>query len=207
MVVFDEDKQNKRVSDLRKQEEEDLAQTLSSKYGIPYLDLTVTPINIDALRVVKESEARDAEIAPFNIINKQVSLGIISPNNLKTAAVIENLKNRGYITSQFMVSHQSLQKVWSRYKDLSYSLETKSGALDISNEEIHDLVKTVKNIGDIKKSIEEVIAQKKSYRISKILEIVLAGAIAINASDVHIEPEDSYVRRSEEHTSELQSQR
>ena len=70
MVLFDEDKQNKRLDDLRKKEEEDLAQTLSSKYGVPYLDLTVTPINIDALRVISETETREAQIAVFNDVNK-----------------------------------------------------------------------------------------------------------------------------------------
>jgi type IV pilus assembly protein PilB len=38
------------------------------------------------------------------------------------------------------------------------------------------------------------LAQKKSYRISRILEIILAGAISINASDIHIEPEEKLVR-------------
>jgi type II secretory ATPase GspE/PulE/Tfp pilus assembly ATPase PilB-like protein len=35
---------------------------------------------------------------------------------------------------------------------------------------------------------------KKSYRISRILEIIVAGAIATNASDIHLEPEEAYVR-------------
>jgi type II secretory ATPase GspE/PulE/Tfp pilus assembly ATPase PilB-like protein len=73
-------------------------------------------------------------------------------------------------------------------------METKGGALDIANEEIQDLVKSVKTAPDIKKSIETVLAQKKSYRISRILEIILAGAISINASDIHIEPEEDEVR-------------
>jgi type II secretory ATPase GspE/PulE/Tfp pilus assembly ATPase PilB-like protein len=73
-------------------------------------------------------------------------------------------------------------------------METKSGALDIASEEIRDLVKQVKTADDIKKSIETILAQKKSYRISRILEIILAGAISINASDIHIEPEEVSVR-------------
>lgn len=194
VIQFDEDKQRQRVEDLLENEEEGLAQVMSKKYGLPYIDLNVNPVNIDALRIVKEQEARDAEIAPFNIINKKVSVAIISPNNDKTNALIENLKDRGYAPSLFMVSHQSLKKVWDRYKDLSYSMETKGGALDIANEEIQDLVKSVKTAEDIKKSIETVLAQKKSYRISRILEIILAGAISINASDVHLEPEENSVR-------------
>jgi len=193
-VQFNEDKQKEKIEELREQEEEGLAQAMSKKYGLPYIDLDTNPINIDALRVVKEQEARDAQVAPFNIINKKVSLAVISPNNDKTIALVEKLKDRGYAPSFFMVSGQSLEKVWGRYKDLSYSMETKGGALDIANEEIQDLVKTVKTSDDIKKSIETILSQKKSYRISRILEIILAGAISINASDIHIEPEESSVR-------------
>jgi len=193
-IQFDEDKQKQKLEELREQEEESLAQVMSKKYGLPYIDLSVSPINIDALRVVKEADARGAEVASFNIINKKVSLAIVSPNNEKTIAVIENLKDRGYSPSLYMSSRQSLEKVWDRYKDLSYSMETKGGALDIASEEIQDLVKSVKSAEDIKKSIETILAQKKSYRISRILEIILAGAISINASDIHIEPEEASVR-------------
>lgn len=193
-IQFNEGKQKRKLENLREEEEEGLAQIMSQKYGLSYVDLGVNPINIDALRTIKEADAREAEIAPFNIINKKVSLAIISPNNPKTIAIIENLKERGYLPSLFMVSHQSLQKVWDRYKDLSYSMETKGGALDIANEEIQSLVENVKSIADIKTSIEQVLAQKKSYRITRILEIILAGAISINASDIHIEPEERSVR-------------
>ncbi|MFH0804508.1 MAG: type II/IV secretion system protein [Candidatus Zambryskibacteria bacterium] len=194
VIKFNEDKQKQKLEELREQEEESLAQMMSQKYGIPYIDLSTNPINIDALRIVKEQDARDAEIAPFNIINKKVSLAVISPNNEKTVAIIENLKDRGYVPSFFLTSHRNLEKIWERYKDLSYSMETKGGALNIENSEIQDLVKSVKNAEDIKKLIESVLAQKKSYRISRILEIILAGAISIGASDVHIEPEDTSVR-------------
>ncbi|MEK7642568.1 MAG: type II/IV secretion system protein [Patescibacteria group bacterium] len=193
-VHFDEDRQKQRLSDLHEQEEEGLAEAMSKKYSLPYIDLSVSPVNIDALRIIKEAEAREAGIAAFNIINKKISLGLLSPNNQKTVDLIESLKTRGFSPTLYMVSHRSLDKVWARYKDLSYAMETKGGALDIENEEIQNLVKEVRTAEDIKKSIETVIAEKKNYRISRILEIILAGAISINASDVHIEPEDANVR-------------
>ncbi len=193
-IQFDEEKQEQKLRELKLEEEEDLATHLSAKYSLPYIDLNVTPINIDALRVVKEAIAKEAKIAPFNIINKKVSVGIFSPNNDKTISTLENLTARGYTVLPFLVSEQSLEKVWARYKDLSFSLETKSGALDISNEEISSITKDVKNINDIKKLIEGVLKEKKSYRISKILEIILAGAINLGASDIHLEPEENYVR-------------
>src|SRR3989338_7068437 len=194
MVLFDEDKQNKRVDDLRKQEEEELTQTLSTKYGVPYLDLTVTPINIDALRVIGEVETREAQIAVFNDVDKVLSVGALSPQNPKTLEAINKLKAKGYSVELFMVSHASLNKVWERYKDLSYSFETKSGALDISNEQITDFLSQVHTIPDVQKLIGETLELKKSYRISRILEIILAGAMATESSDIHMEPEENYVR-------------
>src|SRR3989344_9236508 len=95
-VSFDEDKQNKRIGDLRKQEEEDLTETMAAKYGVPYLDLTVTPVNIDALRAVSELEAREAQIAVFNDINKILSIGVLSPQNPKTLEALNVLKQKGY---------------------------------------------------------------------------------------------------------------
>ncbi len=194
VIEFNEGKQRQKLGDLREEEEEGLAKLMAQKYGISYIDLDVNPVNIDALRVVKEDVAREAEVAPFNIVNKRVYLAIISPNTSKTTEVIENLKSRGYLVEIFMASHQSLQKIWDRYKDLSYSMETKGGSLDISNDEIQNLVKDVKTVQDIKNSIELVIKEKKSYRITRILEIILAGAISVGASDIHIEPEDNSVR-------------
>jgi type IV pilus assembly protein PilB len=194
MVTFDEDNQKKWLGELRDKEEEDLAQTMSVKYGLPYLDLSVTPINVDALRALSEIESREGQMGVFNEIDKKLSVGVLSPNNPKTIENINKLKEKGYLPELFMVSHTGLEKVWSRYKDLSYSFETKSGALDISNEQITDFLSKVHTVADVHKLIADVLGMKKSYRISRILEIILAGAIGSDASDVHLEPEEKYIR-------------
>ena len=194
MVQFDEDKQKKWLGELRDKEEEDLAQTMSSKYKLPYLDLTLTPVNVDALRALSEIEAREGQMGVFNEIDKKLSVGVLSPNNPKTIENLDSLKKRGYLPEIFLVSHTGLEKIWERYKDLSYSFETKSGALDISNDQITEFLSQVHTVGDVQNLIEDILKMNKGYKISRILEIVLAGAIAVNASDVHLEPEENYTR-------------
>jgi len=194
MIQFDEEKQKDRVKTLLKKEEEELAATLSAHHGIPYIDLSTHSVNIDSLRIIKEADAHAASIAVFNATDKKIDVAILSPENKKSVEAIEDLKRRGYVPEVFMVSHQSLEKVWDRYKDLSYSFETKSGALDISSEEILEMTKSVRTLDDIKKLIEEVLSMNKAHRISKILEIILAGAISLNASDVHLEPKETDLR-------------
>lgn len=193
-IDFDEDKQNKRITDLKKQEEERLAQIMATRFGLPYLDLTVVPIDIDALRYVPELEAREASLAVFNVVDKKVSIAVLSPENTQAQAIIKKIEDKGNSVDLFMVSHTSLEKVWSRYKDLSFSFETKGGALDISNDQITDFLSSVHTTADVAALINEVLSMKKAYRISRILEIILAGAIAVKASDVHLEPEETYVR-------------
>ena len=194
MIIFDEDREEKKVDDLKKHEEEASAQIQAGKLGLPYLDLSVTPINIDALRFVPELEAREAMVAPFNSVDQNLDLAILSPAHTETQKVIERLTTAGTHVRLFLVSHQSLNKVWDRYKDLSFSFETKSGALDVSNEQITDFLASVHSLADVTGLVKETLEMKKGLRTSRILEIILAGGIATSASDIHIEPEENYVR-------------
>ena len=194
MVEFNEEKQEARLDELKKEEAENLTRVMSGKYGIPYVDLSTYPINIDALRVIKEEDARAAHIAAFNITDKKVQIGMLSPQNPKATEVLDDLKKRGFTIFPFMMSMQSLERVWARYKDLSYSYETQGGVFSISSEGIEQFLGRVKSIADISALIQEGLSAKKLYRISKLLEIILAGALSTKSSDIHMEPEEGYVR-------------
>ncbi len=194
MVEFNEEKQQTRLEELKREEAENLTRVLSGKYGLPYLDLSTYPINIDALRVIKEVDARAARVAPFNITDKKLQIGVLSPENQKTLDVLTELEKRGFVITQFMVSPQSLERVWNRYKDLSYSAETLGGVFSISSDSVRNFLKRVNSVEDISMLIQEALSAKKIYRISKLLEIILAGALSTNSSDIHMEPEEGYVR-------------
>jgi len=194
MVVFNEDRQNKQLKELKDLDEENLAQRLSLKYTLPYTDLSVTPVNAESLRMIDEATARAGLIAPFSVNGHKLEVAVVAPQNTKTIEVIGELKQKGYEVNLHIASINSLEVAWAQYKDLSFSFETKAGALDISNEEISEILKNVKSVPDVKKLIEETLALKKSHRITKIFEIILSGAIATGSSDIHIEPEESYVR-------------
>ncbi|OGI85570.1 hypothetical protein A3A05_02205 [Candidatus Nomurabacteria bacterium RIFCSPLOWO2_01_FULL_41_12] len=66
---------------------------------------------------------------------------------------------------------------------------SKVGGLEISGEVLRDIAKNIEYIQDIEKLVVEALEGNKIHKISRLLEIILAGAIAIKASDVHIEPE------------------
>lgn len=190
---FDDDTQDRKIRELRLEEEEELAQILAGRYNMKYADLTGFTINTDALRLVSEEEARAANIAVFDQIGKKIQVALQSPNQEKTPAVIHSLEERGYTITKNIVSRRSLEYAWERYKDLSFAVETKAGTLDISNDEIRKILSEIETVDDVKKIVIATMAQKKAFRISRIVEIMIAGAIATRASDIHIEPEDAAV--------------
>jgi len=194
MVTFDETKSNKRIEELRKKEEEELTSVLSKKYGVQYIDLSRVSINADALGLISKEIAEESAMLIFNKIGKKISIAVRSPNNQKTVEQIKNLEERGYKTTIFMVSSNSIKHAIERYSDISFATETKAGVLDISGDEIRKILSELKNINDAKKIIEETMAMKKAYKISRILEVILAGGLSSDASDIHIEPEEEFVK-------------
>jgi len=194
MVDFDESKQNKRLEEMRKNEEEDVSRILAGRYGYNYLDLSAIPINSDALRILNEEEAEASNVAVFDMVGKKIQVAIISPKDDKTISVINKLSADGYFPVVHMVSKKSLEKAWSRYKDLSYSSESTAGTFDIAGDSVLAIMGQVKHIADIEKLTNDLLGVKQTYRISKIMEIMLAGALALGASDIHLEPEEVEVR-------------
>ena len=150
MIKFNEDKQNAKLEEFRKKEEEDLAELLSGRYGIPYLSLATVPINTDALRLIPEAIARESKVAAFDVVGKKLKVAILSPNNEKTVLHLKKLAE-DYEVSPFVVSTASLDKAFSRYKELSYSLENRTLSLELSGEQIEEFLKEVKSLDDVKK--------------------------------------------------------
>src|SRR5262249_51372935 len=136
MVEFADLEQQKRVDFLRRREEEELAQMLSTKYGVEYIDLSLVAVNSDALRLLTEAEARDAEVACFGRVGKRVSLAARAPENPKVKQMIQKLTEMGYEVTLFMCSQESLKRAFAHYAELSYATETKAGVFELSNEEL-----------------------------------------------------------------------
>ena len=191
---FNEKKQDERLHELRAKEEEQLAQILSQKYGVDYSDLTSKAINSDALRLIPEEEARKAEIAAFHKINKQIWVAMRAPERPDALIILKELEKLGYTIRRFMVSMASLEHAWDRYHDISYATETEAGILTLSNETIQQMLEKLKTLADIKVEIAAHAGSKDTHRISRVLEIVMAGALSLGASDVHLEPEENGVR-------------
>ncbi len=193
MLDFKNEKREKEIETLKMKEEEELAKILSVKYGVRYIDLTIIPINNNVLKIIPEKKSHEYKVAVFDGVGKKIKVAVISPQKKETVAILKTLEEKGYKTTVYMVSHQSMKKIWARYKEISYTTKTTAGVIDISDKNIKETLSKVSNLADIQNNFDIILKSEDGHKISRVFEAILASALSINASDIHIEPEEKYI--------------
>lgn len=193
MVQFNNSKPLEKLEELRLMEEEELAKVLSRKYGAKYVDMTRIGVETDALQLLTEEESRKTEVAAFKKAGKKILIAMRAPNRPESLEVVQKIEKLGYSTEIYMVSRASLKHAWERYHDISFATATEGGVLNLSNDTIVKMKDELKTINDVRVTIDTAISGSKVHHVSRVLEILVAGALGLDASDIHVEPEDGYV--------------
>lgn len=194
MPKFDDTFTSDRMGEIRREEEGHLIAALAQQGGYGYIDLRGVTINPAALLIITEEEARAGGIVGFETIRKRISIATRNPNSEATKAAIENLEAKGFTPTVFMTSQASLEHGWLRYSDQKNTTATVYGVLDINADNITAQIKRFKTPEQVAEHIEEIKSLNNVRRVSETLESMFAGAIALKASDIHIEPEQNGVR-------------
>ncbi|PIR83212.1 hypothetical protein COU19_01715 [Candidatus Kaiserbacteria bacterium CG10_big_fil_rev_8_21_14_0_10_56_12] len=191
---FDTNKEDAKLAAMREKEEEDVVEILSQKYGLPYADLDLKEVDADALRVIPEKDARAAEAAAFAHVAHSLSVAVHNPNNPALPKLRESLKTRGFKVKEFLVSKKSLEKALARYADLSFATESKPGIFVVASRTLDKLTQSTGIRAALGTELDAALASKSLDHVSSVLEVILAGAFALRASDIHFEPEGGRVR-------------
>jgi type II secretory ATPase GspE/PulE/Tfp pilus assembly ATPase PilB-like protein len=185
MLQSNKDIENKLKEQRRIAEEED-AKRRAAKNNLPYLNPVASKISvsIEALSKVKEEEAREALLASIQLFRNKMLVIAFDYNLPKTKEVINKLREQ-YDVEINIVSLSSLEFAWNYYK---YVIEEKAitGSIAIDENEFKKIFENIKTLEKFKEEIKNF----SSPYLSKILEIILGGSIALNSSDIHLEPKE-----------------
>ena len=176
-----------KIADIQSQEKEDQSKDLAKSLGLPYLNLARTIINPAAVSVLDEEAARKGHILVISKNIKDLNVAVSDPNNPETKAILEKLKTGGYNCSLYIVSEVSLDVGWQKYKIERKAHKSELGAVSISEADISRLQSEVKNVVDLKNKL-------KNLSTTDLVNMLVAGALKIDASDIHLEPEQDAVR-------------
>ena len=166
--------------------EERDAERRAVKAGVLYINLLTQPIETDALELIPEAEARDARVATIEKKGDRVVLVAADSSLPKAKKIIQGLEKNGLKLKIFVVSLNSLERAWDFYKYVVKKTGPITGRIDVDKDRVEGLIKKLITLGAVEKEINDF--DFKKFPTAQILEIILAGALANRASDVHFEP-------------------
>lgn len=194
MPQFNDKQTDDRLKDLRIQEEERLVASMATQYGYPYINLRGYTLNPNALAEIPEADAHKAQLVAFDRANQSLKIAIKSPQHPDVAPVLAALTARKFIPEVYLCSTHSLEHAWERYKDVVATSAKKRGVFDLSEASLASFATSIQSLEQIKSALASLDSENSARRITETIERVFAGALALRASDIHIEPEETITR-------------
>jgi type II secretory ATPase GspE/PulE/Tfp pilus assembly ATPase PilB-like protein len=194
MDNVNDDKQKELQDILRRvkeSSEERRAQDLAKTLNLSYTDLTQTSVVVDALKLVPEEEAKEAQLAVIQSQGNKLAVLVYDPRLQKTKQTLDSLSQRGYKLNIFIVSPKTLDQAWSFYKLIAKHVAPISEKIEVEEGYFQDLLNRLTNIDAVKKEIENF--DFKQFATARLVQIIIAGALANRASDIHTEPQENSV--------------
>ena len=171
---------------LKQEAEEREAKRIASQSGNSYLELVKSPVDTDALSLIPENVAREAKIAGIELKERKIALAVLNPQSKKTQEAIGDLKNKGYESIIYVVSQRGLDHAWTFYRFVVKKGSEITSRVEIDKNELAELKDKIGSLGKLKDLIEPL--NKRGSDTEQLVEMILAGALANRASDIHFEP-------------------
>lgn len=182
----------RKLSQINREAEERDAKRRALTLKLSYLDLRESPLEVDALALVSEEAARRAKSAIIGQKRKDLAVVSYDPETAEAKKFLDDLKAKKFVLKISVVSLAGLEHVWKFYQFVHKAGEEITGKVQIDKahlEEFHDKLNT------LEKAVAEI--QKRALGglgAGGLLEIFLASALSLGASDIHLEPESDLVK-------------
>lgn len=178
---------DKALQIFEREGEERAERVKAQKLGVPYVNLVGYPFTPDVVSIVPKDQANLHQVVSFYKLNNQVKVATPTPENpnlipfLKDLATATGLKFYLYLCSESSLKYGLAQLEFVREKPKTLEKHV------ISQEFLQSKLGAVKDIKSIGRKIMDT-------ETTDVLDIVFAGAIHLNASDIHIEPLENGAR-------------
>jgi len=171
-----------KIQQLQREEEEDRAKNLALKLGFPFFDLRISTIDPTGLFLIPEKEAQKGNLAIIQKRQKELYIVVLNPNQKETKDAIKKLEKQGFQIKIFITSLSGLQRAWQKYADIKKEKTDITKEIEISNKELNKLKIELIDIKRLQDKLSE-----PNLNTTQILNIIMASALKLEASDVHLE--------------------
>lgn len=171
------------MDDVNRRMEEQQSQAQAAAFGLPYIDLHQFPVDLNVLGIFLEEEAKEIGAVPFYKELKDLRIGATNPKHPLLLEKIRELSQTSKV-SLYVISKRSLEKTLRFYSKVLRPKPAHEEAVNVKEE--LDFTAKLKTMAD-----ENLQSQTTA---SQFLEIFFGGAVSLRASDIHLEPEEHFVK-------------
>ncbi|HIK19472.1 MAG TPA: type II/IV secretion system protein [Synechococcus sp. M44_DOE_062] len=180
-------------------------------YGIPSLDIDLEPVEISEMIGLIDS------ILPLDICNRykflpirrqdnQVMVAMVKPDNLQALDDIQRrFRIQGLKLQRRVFTQRDFETLINRYMDVQADLLAIKGINDVAAQQEEEVVVNtaeidLDSIEDVtadevgEGSLEQQVKSADDAPIIKLSNQILVKALQDGASDIHIEPQEEYLR-------------
>jgi type IV pilus assembly protein PilB len=167
--------------------EEDICLALSKQLNIPYVKLSELEIPKEVVETIAQKQAQRKLVFPYRKTGRRLRLAMANPLDYGT---IDDLKFRtGLDISVAVTTEQEIREAIENYHtdDFDFDLFANvvpSAEVEVLPEERED---------DSEYDVDELIRQSEIAPIVRLTNAILADAIKLAASDIHVEPQEKEV--------------
>lgn len=173
----------RNLDDVNRKIQEQQTQNTASILGLPYVDLYNFPVDLNVLGLFSKEEAESLESVPFFKDQKDLRIGTVNPNNPALKEKLKELSEKNEV-SLYLVSKRSLEKTLKFYSKVLRPKAAHSETVNVESRE--DYQKILQGLK------EESVQETKSA--TELIGAFFGAAFAFNASDIHMEPEEHFVK-------------
>jgi len=164
-------------------DEESLVSFLGSKFNIPYVDLSKTPIDILAVSLIRYEIAKKYLLFPFRKEDSVLKVAMVDP--LNTTVINELVVETGYQIKPHIASETGIRNVIKEYHE--------SGLEERKIKEIPKKKVEVKVVSD-EINVDKIMRSGSEAPLINLVNHLLIQAVKSKASDIHIEPYEHSLR-------------
>lgn len=175
----------KKQREIKLKEIEREAKAKADQLGLSYVNLLAFPISPEALSLIPETKALELKTVCFFYDGKNIRLACINPSP-EIENELKELEKKYHCSGRlYLVSPVSMERAFSAYKNLPKVKKHQSG-VEISEESLEKFKEDIKSYKSLNDKISDV-------NISDIITLLIASALKLEASDIHIEAEEKGV--------------
>ncbi len=169
---------------LREIEKQTVAKAAS--LNLPYIDLHGFPIAQEALALIPRKNAEKLQTVIFFRSGDEIRIGTVQPSDGVDALVAQLAKDFSANVAIYLISEESFKATLKLYdalpqiKEIIYGVRIEEKTLEKYSQEITDIRK-----------LQEIISHVST---TDTIALILGAALKLNASDVHVEAEESDVK-------------